>query len=149
MKKIIKIALVTCSFLITQAAFALDPIYTGFFSDQAIKGYDTVAYFTQSKAVKGSEEFKTQYKQATWLFSSQEHLDLFIAEPDKYAPQYGGYCAYAVAKNSTASIKPELFTVVNDKLYLNYSKKVNENWLDNQDEFIESANKNWPQLLAK
>ena len=61
----------------------------------------------------------------------------------------GGYCAYAVAKNSTASIKPELFTIDNGKLYLNYNSKVNDVWNDNRKEFIELADKNWPQLLAK
>lgn len=131
------------------AALAVDPIYTGIFSKKAIKGYDTVAYFTQNEAVKGVNEFKTEYKGAEWLFSSQENLDLFLAEPTKYEPQYGGYCAYAVAKNSTASIKPELFTIHNDKLYLNYNSKVNDVWQDNRQEYIKLADQNWPQLLAK
>jgi len=74
---------------------------------------------------------------------------LFLAEPEKYAPQYGGYCAFAVAKNTTASIKPELFTIENGKLYLNYNNEINETWQNNRQEFIEKADQNWPGLLAK
>jgi len=149
MKAIFQFIIVVGAFLMSHIALAVDPVYTGLFSKKAIKGYDTVAYFTQNEAVKGNSEFKTEYKGAEWLFSSQENLDLFLAEPTKYEPQYGGYCAYAVAKNSTASIKPELFTIDNGKLYLNYNSKVNDVWNDNRKEFIELADKNWPQLLAK
>lgn len=149
MKKFIQTFILISSILVSHAALALDPIYTTFFSNKAIKGYDTVAYFTENKPVKGSDEYKTDYKGAEWLFSSQDNLDLFLSEPEKYAPQYGGYCAYAVAQNSTASIKPELFTIVDDKLYLNYNDKINNTWRDNQKEFIEEANKNWPQLVEK
>lgn len=135
--------------LISINAYALDPTYTPLFSDKAIRGYDTVAYFTESKPVKGDEKFSTQYNEATWLFSSQENLDIFLADPEKYAPQYGGYCAYAVANNGTASIKPELFTIHDGKLYLNYNQSVNDKWLANKDDFIVDADKNWPKLLAE
>lgn len=149
MKKFIHTILIVGSLLVSSVALALDPIYTSFFSNVAIKGYDTVAYFTENKAVKGSKDFVTEYKGATWHFSSQENLDLFLSEPEKYEPQYGGYCAYAVAQNTTASIKPELFTIVDDKLYLNYNAKINDQWQSNQEEFIQQADANWPALLAK
>ena len=89
--------LVVVVFLLCGAlnVYALDPIYTGIFSDKAIKGYDTVAYFTEGKPIKGKEQFSIEYMKATWLFSSQQNLDLFTGNPQKYAPQYGGYCAYA------------------------------------------------------
>ncbi len=131
------------------SAHAIDPIYTPLFSDKAIRGYDTVAYFTKGEAIEGKKQFSTQYKGATWLFESQAHLDLFIASPEKYAPQYGGYCAYAVAQNTTASIKPELFTIHEGKLYLNYNKSINDKWTNSRDDFIEQANKNWPKILNK
>jgi len=140
---------IICTMVLSGSAFALDPTYTGYFSSEAIKGYDTVAYFTEGKPVKGRDEYSTEHNQATWLFSSQQNLDLFLANPDMYAPQYGGYCAYAVATNTTASIKPELFTVVNDKLYLNYSKSINEKWLAQRDSYIVDADKNWPKLLTE
>ncbi len=135
--------------IMSNNALALDPVYTGFFSNNAIKGYDTVAYFTQQEAVKGDSQFSTDYQGATWLFSSQENLDLFIENPEKYAPQYGGYCAYAVAQNQTASIKPELFTIEDGKLYLNYNSSINEKWQANREEYIRDADKNWPGLLAE
>ena len=128
---------------------AVEPVYTSIFSDKAIKGYDTVAYFTQGKAVEGSEDFSTDYNGAKWLFSSQEHLDLFTVDPEKYAPQYGGYCAYAVAQSKTASIKPELFTIYEGKLYLNYNKSINEKWNASKLNFITDADKNWPKLISK
>ncbi|MFT4629293.1 MAG: YHS domain-containing protein [Arenicella sp.] len=127
---------------------AVEPTYTALFSSNAIKGYDTVAYFTQGKPVQGSEEYSTDYNKATWLFSSQENLELFISNPQKYAPQYGGYCAYAVSQNSTASIKPELFTIVEGRLYFNYNQSINEKWSVNKQDFIVQADKNWPALLA-
>lgn len=134
--------------LLSVSAHALEPTYTALFSSNAIKGYDTVAYFTQGKPLKGSEEYSTQYNEATWLFASQKNLDLFVSDPGKYAPQYGGYCAYAVSQNSTASIKPELFTIVDGKLYLNYNQSVNEKWSANKEDFIEQADQYWPGLLA-
>jgi len=149
MKNFIQTIILVSSLLVSTAALALDPIYTSFFSNKAIKGYDTVAYFTENKPVKGLKEFNTEYLGAQWYFSSQENLDLFLAEPEKFAPQYGGYCAYAVAKNTTASIKPELFTIENGKLYLNYNNDINETWQNNRQEFIEQADANWPALLAK
>ena len=149
MKKFIHTILIVGSLLVSSVALALDPIYTSFFSNVAIKGYDTVAYFTENKAVKGSKDFVTEHKGATWHFSSQENLDLFLSEPEKYEPQYGGYCAYAVAQNTTASIKPELFTIVDDKLYLNYNAKINDQWQSNKEEFIQQADANWPAILAK
>ena len=130
--------------IISTKAFALDPTYTGIFSSDAIKGYDTVAYFTENKPVKGKSEFSLEYNEAKWLFSSQENLDLFKADPEKYAPQYGGYCAYAVSQGSTASIRPELFTIYNGKLYLNYNDSINDKWSANKDSFIEEADKKWP-----
>ncbi|MBX2847794.1 MAG: YHS domain-containing protein [Acidiferrobacterales bacterium] len=149
MNKLFKLMILVVSALWTGNSFALDPIYTSTFSNNAIRGYDTVAYFIEGKAVEGNKDFATQYMQATWLFSSQQHLDLFLAEPEKYAPQYGGYCAYAVSQNTTASIKPELFTIHEGKLYLNYNKNVNEKWLANKQQFILDADKNWPALLAE
>lgn len=133
--------------LFSASAYAVDPTYTALFSNKAIKGYDTVAYFTENKPVKGSEEFSLEYKGAQWLFSSAENKALFEANPEKYAPQYGGYCAYAVAQNSTASIKPELFTIHNGKLYLNYNSSINDKWNADIDSYIEAADKNWPNIV--
>jgi YHS domain-containing protein len=128
-------------------AFALDPIFTPWTNNLAIRGYDTVAYFTENNAIKGSGDFEYEWQGATWRFSSQSNLDMFKNEPERFAPQYGGYCAYAVAKNSTASVDPTQFAIVDNKLYLNYNKKIQQQWLKDQGLFIEQADKNWPALL--
>ena len=148
MKILVKVILIS-SMLLSFSAIAVEQVNTSLFSDKAIKGFDTVAYFTQGKAIAGNEEYSTKYKETTWLFSSQENLDLFLADPEKYTPQYGGYCAYAVSQNSTASIKPELFTIVDGKLYLNYNEGVNEKWRADKARFIVTADQNWPKLLAE
>lgn len=145
--RLIQPVLLIIGLLLSANVSAADPVFTPLFSNKAIRGYDTVAYFTQNKAVEGKEEFSTEYQGAQWLFSTQEHLDLFLQQPEKYAPQYGGYCAYAVAHGKTASIQPDLFTIVDDKLYLNYNESINEKWLANQQNFIKDADKNWPSVL--
>lgn len=128
-------------------SFALGPIYVDGKTKSAIGGYDTVAYFTEGKPVKGSTKYVATYKGAAWRFSSKENLDLFNASPEKYAPQYGGYCAYAVSRNTTASIKPQFFTVYQEKLYLNYNKGVYKRWIKNKNKHIVKGDKNWPDVL--
>lgn len=130
------------------AAHAAKEIYTSTFNKKALSGYDTVAYFNEGKPVKGSESFKTEYKGAEWQFSSQANLDAFKANPEKYAPQYGGYCAYAVGKyNDLVSADPEAWKIVNGKLYLNYDKDIQAEWAANQSEYITKGNTNWPGLI--
>ena len=86
---------------------------------------------------------------AKWRFSSAENLTLFQENPEKYAPQYGGYCAYAVSQNTDADIEPAQFTVHGGKLYLNYNESINKKWLGNRDQYIIDADKYWPGLIAK
>ena len=138
-------------------AFAAEPVNTleksGLFgkfkpSDTAIRGYDTVAYFTEGAPVEGSDEFTTEWQGATWRFASQEHLDLFEADPEKYAPQYGGYCAYGVAGGYLVKIEPELWTIVDDELYLNYDDDVQEKWVKDIPGFIATADGNIDDLLT-
>jgi YHS domain-containing protein len=115
----------------------------------AIRGYDTVAYFTQSKPVEGNDEFSTKWSDAIWKFSSQEHLDLFAANPEKYAPQYGGYCAYGVAQKNLVKIEPDQWTIIDDKLYLNFNKKLNKAWKKNTSGYIKTANGLFEKLLKE
>jgi YHS domain-containing protein len=112
----------------------------------AIKGYDPVAYFTQSKPVKGSAQFTHEWKGAKWQFASEENRNLFKASPDKYAPQYGGYCAWAVGHNYTADTDPEAWKIVDGKLYLNYNKSVQAKWSQEMPKWIADGDKNWPSL---
>ena len=115
--------------------------------DGAIRGYDAVAYFTENKPVKGKAEFAHQWMGANWLFATAENRDKFKAEPEKYAPQYGGYCAYAMAEYAnTVEIDPNAWTVEGGKLYLNYSKGVQATWDKNKTALIAKADKNWPPI---
>jgi YHS domain-containing protein len=130
-------------------AFAKDaPIYTGLFNKVAVSGYDPVAYFTEQKPVKGDAKFATSYKNVQWHFSSAENRDKFVAAPERYAPQYGGYCAWAVSQGSTASGDPQYWKIVNDKLYLNYDAQVQKKWEASIPSFIQQADKNWPTVLG-
>ena len=113
----------------------------------AIKGTDPVAYFTQDKAIAGQPEFSHQWGNSTWYFASAEHRDLFASDPQKYAPEYGGFCAWAVSQNSTAPIDPEAWKIVNDKLYLNYNRSIQEKWAKDIPGNIAKADRNWPEIL--
>ncbi|WP_348674682.1 YHS domain-containing (seleno)protein [uncultured Abyssibacter sp.] len=145
-KSLVNAAALGMALLVTAPAMAGQKIYTGWFSDVAIKGYDPVAYFTDGKPVEGKEAFETQWEGATWRFASAEHRDLFAANPEQYAPQYGGHCAFAVAKGNLVKIDPEAWTIVDGKLYLNYSLSVRDQWLADRDGFIEQADRQWPQI---
>lgn len=131
-------------FSFNAVAASEDPIETGTFNNKAIYGYDTVAYFTQNKAVKGKDEFMSNYKGAEWYFSSAEHKAMFDADPEKYAPQYGGYCAYAMSRGRFVGVDEDAFTIYNGKLYLNYSKGVREDWLEDKDNYIKAADVEYP-----
>ena len=149
--------LLIISFLFSGFIMAAEPINTleksGLFSYKpsgvAIRGTDTVAYFTQGKPVKGKDEFTTQWQGATWKFSSQEHLDLFVANPEKYAPQYGGYCAYGVAVGNLVKIEPEHWRIVDDKLYLNFNASLQKKWEGDIAGYIKEADSKIDALLAK
>ncbi len=126
---------------------AADPIYTTLFSNAGAGGYDVVAYFTESKPVEGKDEYQTEYSGADWYFSSMENLEAFQASPEKYAPQYGGYCAWAVYEGNLYKGDPQHWTVLNDKLYLNYDAEVQTQWNTNRELHISGADKNWPKVL--
>jgi len=136
-------------------AHAAEPINTlekGLFgfkeSGVAIRGYDTVAYWTENRPVEGDENIISDYMGATWRFASADNKALFDADPEKYAPQYGGYCAYGVAKDGLVKIEPENFTLLDDKLYLNYDDGVQGLWEADIPDFIRQADDKFEGLLA-
>ena len=118
-------------------------------TEHAIGGYDPVAFFTQQRSRHGAEEFAHEWGGATWLFVSAENRDRFRENPERYAPQYGGYCAYAVAQGNRARIDPRAWSIVDDKLYLNYSLEIRDRWRENQSQFIRQADENWPRLRSQ
>ena len=128
-------------------AHAKDPVYTGTFSSLAVGGYDPVAYFTQGKPVEGSGDLEYDWNGVTWRFSTPENRAAFKADPQAYAPQYGGYCAWAVSQGYTASSIPEAWRIVDGKLYLNYSKGVQKTWTEDIPGNIAKADANWPKVL--
>ena len=128
------------------AASAKDAVYQSFFGT-AIDGTDPVAYFTEGKPVEGSSDFEYEWNGAKWRFSSAENRDVFAANPEKYAPQYGGYCAWAVSQGYTASTDPEAWKIVDGKLYLNYSKSVQSTWEQDAAGNIAAVDANWPTVL--
>ena len=143
-------ALFSLLFVVLQVSHvqASDPVYTAFFSDKALSGYDTVAYFTERKPVKGDKRFIFEHQSAQWFFSSQKNLELFKGNPEKYAPQYGGYCAWAVGANKAfAAGDPKQWSIINEKLYLNYSADVKGQWLVDTKGFIDKADINWPEMV--
>jgi YHS domain-containing protein len=126
-----------------------EPVYTATFSKLAVSGYDPVAYFTAGRPVKGSAAYKISHKGAEYRFANAANLAKFKANPSAYAPQYGGYCAWAVSQGYTASGDPTVWKIVNGKLYLNYNRDVGSKWEKNIPGHIRSANVNWPKLLAE
>ncbi len=123
------------------------PVYTGLLSNAGAGGYDVVSYFEQQQAVPGSSNLTSEYQGATWRFSSAEHLARFEANPERYAPAYGGYCAWAVSQGYLAKGDPRHWTIVDDRLYLNFSQSVQDTWLQDTEGFIQQAERNWPGVL--
>lgn len=131
---------------IAAPAFAQDPsVFSD--GDVAIRGADPVAYFTQSQPVIGSAEFAADWNGATWHFASPENRDMFLADQEAFAPQYGGYCAWAVSRGYTASIVPEAWEIVDGRLYLNFSRRIQRRWARDKEGNIALADENWPQVL--
>lgn len=133
-------------FLRSVGMFSSSEVYAT--SKGAIDGYDPVAYFTQGQPTPGAADFTHEWKGATWHFISAENRALFAAQPEKYAPQFGGYCAKAVSDNYTARSDPQAWAIVNERLYLNFDPKVQVQWQANAAERIKSAQRYWPAVLV-
>ena len=145
---IILLASVT-GFVVPSVSAAKAPVFTGLVKGVGAGGYDTVAYFTAGKPVKGSAKYTHRYKGATWRFSSQKNLDMFKAAPARYAPQFGGYCAYAVSNGYTAKGDPKAWTIASGKLYLNYNRSVRTTWAKDIPGNVKKGKANWPKVLSK
>ena len=113
----------------------------------AINGYDPVAYFSENKPVAGDAAYTAEWNGATWQFASQANRDTFVAAPESYAPQYGGYCAYAVSKGGTATTQPDTWTIHEGKLYLNFNLTVRDIWRQDISGNVAKADANWPSVL--
>ena len=131
-------------------AFAEKPaIYHGLFDDLAVGGFDPVAYFSTGKPVAGLKAFEYKYMDATWRFATAENLATFKADSAKYAPQFGGHCAWAAAQGYTAKGDPKFWKIVDGKLYLNYNTDIQKKWEKDVPGLIAKGNSNWPKVLGK
>ena len=139
------IALVTSLSVASQNKDKADPINKDS-SGVAIKGFDAVAYFTTGKPVKGSQQFQYDWMGAKWHFANAANRDLFAKSPEKYAPQYGGYCAFAVSSNYVYDADPEIWKIVDGKLYLNYNRIARFRWEQDIPGRIKKADEYWPKL---
>lgn len=131
--------------LISGAAQAGGPINTTWLGT-AIDGYDPVAYHLIGAPVEGDGDITYEWNGATWRFANTEHRDLFAADPEKYAPAYGGYCAYGVSQGVKVDFDPEAWRLVDGTLYLNISKSVQKRWEQDIPGYIDLADRNWPDL---
>jgi hypothetical protein len=117
--------------------------------DLAIRGYDPVAYVVAGTATKGTSKFEYRWKDAVWRFASAANRARFIKDPERYAPQFGGYCAWAISRGYMADADPETWRVVDGRLYLIYSKAVERRWEQDIEGNIAKARANWPAVLDK
>lgn len=138
-------ATVAAAFAASARLGKVDPVNKNIFGT-AIKGYDPVAYFTEGRPIKGRSEFQYEWLGAKWYFASAANRDAFAKNSIKYAPQFGGYCAWAVSQGYTAGIDPDAWKIVDGKLYLNYSKSVQKMWEQDVPGNIRKGNENWPKL---
>lgn len=128
------------------AADAVAPVFAE--DGVAMRGFDPVAYFVDGRPAKGDPAFRLMHEGAEWRFASVANRDAFAADPARYAPQYGGWCAWAVAQGYTAAIDPDAWRVVDGRLYLNYSRSVQRRWERDIPGHIAAADVNWPRLLG-
>lgn len=141
MRCILSLSAVVFSTLTAATSASAGEIYAT--NGVAINGYDAVAYFTDHRPVKGSDKFALTYQGATFYFASAVHRDAFAKNPKHFAPQYGGFCAFGTAQGHKAPTEPQAFTIVDDKLYLNYNDQVLKTWRADTGDNIKKANANW------
>ncbi len=142
------LTLMTIALFFSASTMASEPpVYTGLLSNTGAGGYDTVSYFEAGQPTKGSSDYTAEYKGATWRFANAENLARFTANPERYAPAYGGYCAWAVSQGYLAKGDPKHWTIRDGRLYLNYNQSVQDQWLEDPDGFIQQADMNWPKVL--
>jgi len=116
---------------------------------KAIAGYDPVAYHKESKPVSGSEDFFYVWNHAKWHFSCKENMEVFKENPERYAPQYNGYCAFGLSRNDFVEVDPEAWAIVNNKLYLTYNHEIRNAWLQDKRNYIAKADRNWHLRIEK
>ena len=144
----IALGLITAGIVAGAAAYQTSPVNVSR-GDLALQGYDAVAYWTSGQPTRGSTSFEHRWNDAVWRFSTAANRDQFAKDPARYVPEFGGYCAYAVSRGYTADIDPNAWRIVDGRLYLNYSKRVQKLWEEDVPGNITKGRQNWPGVLAK
>jgi len=140
---LLKSAAIAASLIVSSISFAADIDVNANANDIAIHGYDAVSYFTDSKAVKGNQKYSATYKSAIYQFSSESNRDQFRNNPEKFAPQFGGFCAMGVALDKKLDTDPTAWKIVEGKLYLNLNKAVQKKWLSDVPGHLATAERVW------
>ncbi len=149
LRQLIKITAIASTLAFSTFTFAADIDVNANANDVAIQGYDTVSYFHNVSPVKGSNDHTATYKNAIYKFSSAKNKEIFERNPEQYAPQFGGYCAFGVTMERKFDTDPLAYKIVNNKLYLNLNEKVQQRWLTDTQNFIQSADTNWVSIKTK
>jgi len=148
-KQLLAVALLFGTAAIAMAGAGAQPDVNVSKDGVAIEGYDAISYISEGRPLQGSTRFETRWNGAVWRFTSAAHRDTFLADPARYAPQFGGYCAYAVSQGHTANGDPLVWKVVDGRLYLNYSTSVQRTWEKDVPGYIAEARANWPGVLNR
>jgi len=135
--------------IFTAPALAFEQVNKSYFSGVTLGGYDAVSYFTESRAVKGNEDYTIEWKEATWLFSSEANLELFRASPEVYAPSYGGYCSNQMSLGNLSDIDPQVWRIIDDKLYLFGHEEGRVRWARATGQRILDGDKYWRSYLDR
>ena len=139
-------AVIAARYMLAPREYAPEPVFTE--DGVAIRGTDPVAYFTEGRPVAGEPDITAEWQGATWRFASAEHRDMFLAEPEKYAPQYGGFCAWAVAaKGKLYSTEPDNWTIHEGRLFLNYNDDIEARFETDIPGFVAEADRRWPEIM--
>lgn len=146
---VVRTLLATSILAFSSLSFAADIDMNADANDLAIKGYDPVSYFTMGKPVEGDINFTATHKGAIYRFSSESNRDLFKNDPAKFAPQYGGYCAFGVAMDKKFDTDPTAWKIVANKLYLNLNKDVQNKWKQDTKKYLEMSDTNWYSIKDK
>ncbi len=146
--------LALCAFLLAAVSITAQQLppsaqFSNLEDGVAIEGYDPVAYFTEDSAVKGEERYAAEHEGVSYHFASEANREIFLADPARYVPAYGGWCAWATARGSLADINPVAFVVHDGVLYLNFSRSINRRFRRSLEESIEQAEANWPRLATE
>lgn len=146
-KPLLLSGLIVFSLFNTPNSWGVDPINASKKDHLAIHGTDPVAYFTEGRMLEGSPAFAAEWMGKTWYFATKAHRESFVKNPQKYAPQFGGYCAYGIATGKAVDSDPNAWRIIDDKLYLNFSKEIQTLWVKDLRPNLAKANKNWPNVL--